>query len=177
MNRRLLVAVCLVAAVLGGVLVWVLKDDDPATRDTAPRPHPTGVVKTDLPGLTPATGEPSLQGIQSAAPDARKVTLLPGPFDDRFKLTGLRFDGTAVTGTMTITSDVSDVLELQVLAGFYDAGGTFLGDARFTHHLDEDTHADAGPPSEQESFRIAVPAKFRGQAASAAVGVPVLVNE
>lgn len=89
----------------------------------------------------------------------------------------MSFDGQRVVGALEVTSDVSDLLELQVLAGFYDASGTLIGRGRFTHHLDEETHHDDGPPSEHESFTIAVPMRLRGQAVSAAVGVPVLVNE
>ncbi|MBC7441019.1 MAG: hypothetical protein H7311_00585, partial [Ramlibacter sp.] len=91
-------------------------------------------------------------------------------------LEGLAFDGAAVTGAVLVTSDVSDVLELQVLAGFYDAQGTLLGTDRFVHHLVEDgTHV--GTPEERETFRIEVPAALAAQAVSVALGVPVLVNE
>jgi hypothetical protein len=106
--------------------------------------------------------------------------MVPGPFDDRFTLAGLRVGHGAVSGRLLITSDVSDVLELQVLAGFYDAGGVFLGSGRATNHLDEATEDSAttdGPPSELEEFRIEAPARYAARVVSAAVGVPVLVNE
>jgi hypothetical protein len=134
-------------------------------------------VQTSFPGLPAPTGEPELAGIVSAAPATGTVAWVDGPFDDRFTTSGLSFDGSAVSGSLLITSDVSDILELQVLAGFYDADGHYLGEARFTHHLDEGTHADSGPPSESAAFRIRVPRKFAKRAESAAVGVPVLVNE
>lgn len=182
MNRRLLINVCVVAALLGAGLVLVLgngEDDSKAPAASSPTSSlPSGVVKTDLPDLTPATGEPEPDDIRTAPAAPRNVTVLPGPFDDRFTFSDLRFDGSAVSGKVTIISDVSDVRELQVLAGFYSANGTFLGEARFTRHLDEKQGTDdAVPPSEGEPFQIAVPAKFRGQAKSASVGVPVLVNE
>lgn len=145
----------------------------------APAPDaPSPVVMTSFPDLPAPTGEPVLDGIASAAPaDPGTVGRIPGPFDDRFSYGALRFDGHRVTGTLDITSDVSDLLELQVLAGFYDAAGTLLGTARFTHHLGEDGHHHDGPPSEHEEFTVRVPRALTGKAVSAAVGVPVLVNE
>jgi hypothetical protein len=90
---------------------------------------------------------------------------------------GLAFEGQAATGTVRVTSDVSDLLELQVLAGFYDDRGNLLGTARFVHHLGTEGHEHAGPSEEGEAFTIPVPAGLGPQAVSAAVGVPVLVNE
>ena len=55
-----------------------------------------------------------------------------------------------------------------------------MGTGRFVHHLDEsliDPAEEAGPPDELEDFTIAISADLRGRVASAAVGVPVLVNE
>lgn len=148
---------------------------------SAPAPAsdvPSPVVMTEFPDLAAPTGEPVLDGIEKAAPGRPgTVGRIPGPFDDRFSYGKVTFDGRQVTGSLDITSDVSDLLELQVLAGFYDASGTLLGTARFTHHLDESAHHDEGPPSEHETFTIKVPRKLAGKAASAAVGVPVLVNE
>ncbi|GAA3533265.1 hypothetical protein [Nocardioides daeguensis] len=149
----------------------------PAASST-PSTTPSPVMVTSFPDLPAPTGEPDLPGIATAAPaSAGSVGRIPGPFDDRVSLGPLSFDGQRVVGSLDVTSDVSDLLELQVLAGFYDASGTLVGRGRFTHHLDEDTHHDDGPPSQHEAFTIAVPKKLRGQAVSAAVGVPVLVNE
>ena len=78
---------------------------------------------------------------------------------------------------MQVTSDVSDLLDLQVLAGFYDHDGALLGTGRFVHHLEQGHDDQAGTPVEQQAFRIDVPADLRGRAVSAAVTVPVLVNE
>ncbi|WP_344114135.1 hypothetical protein, partial [Nocardioides humi] len=139
---------------------------------------PSPVMVTSFPDLPAPTGEPDLPGIATAAPGAPgAVGRIPGPFDDRFRLGEVTFDGEHVVGSIEITSDVSDLLELQVLAGFYDASGTLIGRGRFTHHLDEGAHHEEGPPSEHETFTIAVPRKLRGTAVTAAVGVPVLVNE
>ncbi len=90
----------------------------------------------------------------------------------------LRLRDGVVTGRLTVTTDVSELLELEVVAGFYDARGRFLGTARWVHHLDESgEHGHAGPPEESETFRVVAPARLRERVASAAVGVPVLVNE
>ena len=139
---------------------------------------PQAAARTSFPGLTPATGEPTLPGLATASPAPGSVAQVPGPFDDRFRLQGLVFDGRAVTGTVAVTSDVSDLLELEVLAGFYDRDGTLVGTAREVHHLDESTAAPdhEGPPDEDYAFEIGVPAEVEG-AVAAAVGVPVLVNE
>jgi hypothetical protein len=107
------------------------------------------------------------------------VVPVPGPFDDRFSTDHLAVAGGAVSGRLRITSDVSDVLELQVLAGFYDDRGQFLGTGRAVFHLDEgaDHAEDAGPPSELEEFRILAPSRYADRVAAATIGVPVLVNE
>ncbi|MBZ5733063.1 hypothetical protein K8Z61_01015 [Nocardioides sp. TRM66260-LWL] len=145
----------------------------PADAVTAP-----DAAVTAFPGLAAATGDPVLPGTADAAPSTPGgVGRIAGPFDDRFAWQRLRLADGVVTGGLDVTSDVSDLLELQVQAAFYDRSGRLLGVGRFTHHLDESTHQDDGPPSELERFRIAAPASYRAKVASAAVGVPVLVNE
>ena len=123
-------------------------------------------------------GEPGLPSLTDTHPEPRQAVRAAGPFDNRFEIDRLAFDGHNVTGSVRITSDVSDLLELVVVAGFYDAGGQLVGEARFEHHADGDSgHQHPGPPSETEEFSIAVPAQAAGKAVSTAVGVPVLVNE
>ena len=127
-------------------------------------------------GLTPATGDPELESLVQVHPSPGAIVAAAGPFDDRFVLEDLTFDGGSVSGAVRVTSDVSDVLDLEVLAGFYDATGVLVGNARFVHHLAEDTtHAE--PPDERLEFTIAVPADVSGRAVAASIGVPVLVNE
>jgi hypothetical protein len=139
--------------------------------------QPAVAVMTSFPGLTSATGAPTLPSLEQLHPGPGAVLQATGPFDDRFKLGGLAFDGTTATGSVTITSDVSDLLELEVVAGFYGSDGTLLGTGRHVHHATEDGHTHSGPPSESEAFEIAVPAELAQRVASVAVGVPVLVNE
>lgn len=144
---------------------------------TALSPQPSVTLQTSFPGLAPATGEPELPGLREAHPAAGQVTQVSGPFDDRFTLQNNAITAGAVTGTIRITSDVSDLLELQIIAGFYDSQGNLLGTGRFEHHLGEQGHDHSGPPTETEEFSIPVPADLKGTPVSAALGVPVLVNE
>lgn len=143
---------------------------------TASKSEPTPVVSTGFPGLA-APSEPGLPALAAGAPGRGRVGRIAGPFDDRFRLTAVRFDGIRVLGRIAVTSDVSDTLELQVLADFYDRSGKLIGRGRFTHHLDEDAHHDKGRPNEHRRFDIAVPPSLRAEVRSAAIGVPVLVNE
>jgi len=127
-------------------------------------------------GLVPSTGDPELASLSQVHPGAGQIVAAAGPFDDRFVLEDLTFDGGSVVGAVRVTSDVSDVLDLEVLAGFYDADGVLIGNGRFVHHLTEDT-AHTGPPLERQEFTIAVPADLSGRAVAVSIGVPVLVNE
>lgn len=177
---RLIAAACVLAALLTGGTVWVLRDHSPAPATTPAHPtaSPTETIPTSFPDLAAPTGDPELEGLRTASPAPGTVAHLRGPFDDRFTLSRLSFTGPAVAGRIDVTSDVSDILDLQVLAGFYDGRGHYLGENRFTYHLDEGApHEAEGPPSELMSWRIRVPDRFTGQARSAAVGVTVLVNE
>jgi hypothetical protein len=149
-------------------------------RATAEVAAPASAARTTFTGLTHATGEPALPSLLALHPAPRTVTQATGPFDDRFTLRGLSFDGAQLRGTARITSDVSEILEFEALAGFYDGKGRLLGTARQVHHLDEssaDAHGHTGPPTEAQEIVITVPKRLRGAVVSAAVGVPVLVNE
>ncbi len=80
-------------------------------------------------------------------------------------------------GTVTVTNDVSDLLELQVLAGFYDEKGALLVTDRIIRDMRSEGQNHPRSAEEREEFIIRVPPEFQGKAVSAAVGVPVLVNE
>lgn len=112
-----------------------------------------------------------LPSITSAHPSPGTVVQAAAPFDDRFTLMAMRLDRGAVTGTLTVTSDVSELIDLQVLVGFYDARGSLLGTAAY------DKHGEGARPDEVVHFRVSAPPAVRGAAVAAAVGVPVLVNE
>jgi hypothetical protein len=148
-------------------------------RSTSGAGDPQAAARTSFPDLQPATGAPTLASLATLEPAAGSVVEAPGPFDDRFRLQRLRFDGTTVSGTATITSDVSDILELEAVAGFYDRAGVLIGTGRDVYHLDESTvdPSHAGVPDEAHPISIRVPPELAGRAVSAAVGIPVLVNE
>jgi len=170
-------------AVLGttilGLLLLVIAIGWFALRSDGGSADPLAAARTTFPGLQPATGDPSLPGLAALEPRPGTVVQAAGPFDDRFHFDQLGFDGRTVKGRAVVTSDVSDILELEVLAGFYDRRGTLIGTARDTYHHDEST-IDAnheGVPSHAHRFSIRVPRELQGRAVAAAVGVPVLVNE
>jgi hypothetical protein len=175
--RFVVVLVAVAAVVFGGALAVTRALSEETSSDAVPTRQ---AAVTSLPGLTPATEDAALPSLRSLAPAPRTVAQAAGPFDDRFELRGLSFDGKQVRGSAQITSDVSEILELEVLAGFYDVQGRLLGTARYVHDVTEppaNCHEAAGTPAEAEPFTIAVPGRLRGTAVSAAVGVPVLVNE
>lgn len=170
------VVALLVAGAVGAGATLLFRGSGPGT-EAGPVPDLASAARTELPGLTAPTGEPELPGLAAASPEPGTVAVVEGPFDDRLDLGDLRLTDDGVTGTLTVTSDVSALIELQVLAGFYDAEGELLGTGRFTHHTSEEEHGHEGPPSEDEEFEVEVPRGLDGTVASAAVGVPVLVNE
>ena len=176
-KRRLLLLAGLLAAALLAVAAFTMGTTAQPSRSANEATPVAAAARTSFPGLAPAAGEPDLPGLHTLNPPSGHAVQVPGPFDDRLVLEHLTFTGSATTGAVRVTSDVSDVLELQVLAGFYDHDGALLGTARFVHHLGSESHNHAGPPEEREKFSIAVPAKYHGKAVSATVGVPVLVNE
>lgn len=179
-STTLTLAAAAVAAFVVALAVTFL-----VTRATTSTPPLGDAARTVLPGLSPATGEPELPALATLRPAAGSVVQAPGPFDGRFVLGNLTFDGRRVAATVRVTSDVSDLLELEALAGFYDAKGTLLGTGRYVRPGPaREGHAESTAPTsggaaaaEEHQVTIEVPAALRGRAVSAAVGVPVLVNE
>jgi hypothetical protein len=173
-HKTVLLVIALAAVVVAGTVgVWA------AVQSRGVSALPETAARTSFPELTPASGAPVLPSLATLSPAPGAVMEAAGPFDDRFHFRELTFDGRRVVGTAEITSDVSDVLEFETVAGFYDHTGTLLGSGRHTFHLDESEsdHAHEGVPDQKQHFEIAVPAALRGKAVAAAVGVPVLVNE
>ena len=173
-RNRLIALVVVVVVVLGAAGLWWRLGGAGTAGD------PQAAARTSFPDLTPATGEPELPSLAGLSPAPGEVVQAEGPFDDRFQLQELRFNGKLVTGTATITSDVSEILEFEALAGLYDRSGRLRGTARYVYHFDEDEvgHAHGeGAPDEAHPFSITVPENLADVAVSAAVGVPVLVNE
>ena len=111
-----------------------------------------------------------------AVPAAGTVSVQPGPFDDRFSLAGTRLAGAAVTTSVTVESDVSEIIVLETQADFYDAAGALLGSARATH---EDDHGDGEAHTAAEAVPLRMPADpaYAARVHSAVLSVPALVNE
>lgn len=180
--RRAIAAVGLiltltVAGAVAGHRLGDQRTTDRRASTAAVQAEPASAVRTTLPGLRPATGDPGLPSLSRLHPQG--VIQAPGPFDDRLVWDGLRFDGRQVTGMVQVRSDVSDILELEVVSGFYDRSGRLLGTGRSVYHLVEDgpQAQRSGAPHEARRFAIAVPARWRGTSVGAAAGVAVLVNE
>ncbi|TFC96165.1 MULTISPECIES: hypothetical protein [Cryobacterium] len=171
-----LAALVIVVGLVAGLATVTLAVTNPAGTDAVPA---VVTPQMSFAGLAAATGEPELVGMAQAQPSRGEIVQVAGPFDDRFSLEDLAFDGASVTGAVRVTSDVSEVIDLQVLAGFYDEQGNLLGTDRFVHHLGstDPSHAHETAPDERMIFRIEVPAVLAGQAVGVALGVPVLVNE
>ncbi|MBB6629760.1 hypothetical protein H5V45_20755 [Nocardioides sp. KIGAM211] len=180
-SPRWTLAAVAVAALLVGFVVTRVAADDRGPGERRQQVVSAGEVpgdgaRTALPGLAPATGEPTLPGFDTARPAAGAVARVAGPFDDRYTWSGLRLGDGRVSGDLTVTSDVSDLLELEVVVGFYDARGDLLGTRRAVRH--HTLHQDrAGAPDETQHVVVGVPGGLRGAVVAAAVGVPVLVNE
>ncbi|MER5727551.1 hypothetical protein ABT084_04200 [Streptomyces sp. NPDC002138] len=126
------------------------------------------------PAPAPVLARPAAQG---------EVRIEEGPFTDRVKLTALKLtDKASVTGHLTITSDISDVLALEVGAAYYDASGHLLGTTKFQYQEEgEDAqggdHHD-GPRAAAAGIDFTVPAgQFAQAPASVVLSLPVLVNE
>lgn len=103
------------------------------------------------------------------------VTVVQGPFSDRFSLTDVRLMQRTVAARLKVTSDVSELIDLELSVAFYDASGHLLGIARTTYA--EGDGADGKPLAESAGVPLTVAWKGRGTPASALLSVPVLVNE
>ncbi|MFE9368434.1 hypothetical protein ACFYM2_01420 [Streptomyces sp. NPDC006711] len=133
---------------------------------------------------------------QAAAPAAYQklargeVRLEQGPFSDRVKVTGAAIGArSAVTGHLAVTSDVSELIALELRAAYYDADGKLLGTGSY-HYAEEGHEGQEGrqgqgahgagqvPPAEGAGidFEI-VPASLGATPAGAVLSLPVLVNE
>lgn len=173
MSKRVVLPVALAVLVLAAVGAWL------GFRSGSAQGDPQTAARTSFPDVAPVPGPPTLPSLSTLRPAPGTVVEAAGPFDDRFRFHRLVFDGATVSGTAQITSDVSEVLEFEAVAGFYDRHGALVGTARDVYHLDESTSelSHEGLPDEAQHIRIRVPRDLRGVAVAAAVGVPVLVNE
>lgn len=140
--------------------------------DAAPAAPRTAGMSQTSPGPTPAAAPAVLDGAVSAGTVGRA----PGPFDDRFGLVGTRLAPDGVQTQLTVTSDVSDLLALEVTAAYYDAAGRLLGTGRVVRGEQHDA-SGAHVPDESLDLVVPVQAAWAPRVASAVLAVPVLVNE
>ncbi|MBA2807794.1 hypothetical protein E0500_010325 [Streptomyces sp. KM273126] len=170
------------AAALGALALASLTgcSSSPAAKDREAEPLAAGTSAAALP---PPRSAPSPAATLPAPPKRGEVRIEEGPFTDRVRLTGLSLTGgSAVSGHLAITSDVSDVLALELRAAYYDAEGRLVGTGSFEYQ-EEGQEADGGhhhdgPRAAGEGIDFKAPAtELTGTAAAAVVSVPVLVNE
>ena len=110
-------------------------------------------------------------------PASGTVSKVTGPFDDRFTLADLRLSAGVVTSNLRVTSDVSEIINFEVTASFYDERGLLLGTD--TQQLTEGDGSAGKPAAENGGveLRLAANPSYLAQVASAQVRVPVMVNE
>ncbi|MEU4350046.1 hypothetical protein [Streptomyces sp. NPDC023838] len=155
--------------------------------------RPARAEQAAAPAVTfPApSGAPAPAATLAKVPAKGEVRLEQGPFTDRVRITKLTLSGEpaekpSVTGHFAITSDVSDVLALELRAAFYDERGHLVGTGSFQYAEEGEageaahgTAGHAGPRAEGAGIDFtAVPkSPLKGTPASAVLSVPVLVNE
>ncbi|MER5865992.1 hypothetical protein [Kitasatospora sp. NPDC002040] len=165
------------AALAALALTLAVGCSGPSDRDSGPVELPS-VAAASLPAPREA---PAPAPVLARPAAAGEVRLEEGPFTDRVKFSGLALNGKAgaVTGHLAITSDVSDLLALELRAAFYDAGGRLLGSGSFHYQEEETAGVSQGERrAEGEGIDFTVPATgVGGTPASAVLSVPVLVNE
>ncbi|MEU6931404.1 hypothetical protein [Streptomyces sp. NPDC046374] len=114
-------------------------------------------------------------------PEQGDVRVEDGPFTDRVRFTRLALlDRRAVAGHLAVTSDVSDVIALEVRAAFYGADGRLLGSGVFTYG--EEHEGEKGGHHARRAagagIDFSVSAKnLGGMPVAAVLSIPVLVNE
>ncbi|MVU82734.1 hypothetical protein GPX89_36560 [Nocardia sp. ET3-3] len=152
---------------IGGLLAAVLAG-------CSATPHPADSAPAAAPVAAPRSAEPPA-ATASIAPG--EVRLTPGPFTDRVRVRDTRVDVSSVHGVLTITSDVSDVLALEVHAAFYDATGHLVATGTFEQAAEQSLTPGAHTPGEEGIPFTITAAPAEATTTSAVLTIPVLVNE
>ncbi|KPI33863.1 hypothetical protein OV450_6255 [Actinobacteria bacterium OV450] len=135
--------------------------------------------------LPAPSGAPAPAAVLTPPAKTGEVRVEQGPFTDRVRLTALALAPAGkpgVTGHLAVTSDVSDVLALDLRAAYYDADGRLLGTGTF-HYQEEGADASGadhhdGPRAAGDGIDFTVPAdQLTSTPASAVLTLPVLVSE
>ena len=143
--------------------------------DAAALPTPGAVAASTAVAATTAPQALQTAPVPTAAPPSPgSVDRSTGPFDDRFTVSGLTLRSGVVTGELTVTSDVSSIIVMEVHSAFFDRSGGYLGDV--VQRVERD---DGAPhvPDERVALRLRPAASYAGRVSAARLYVPVLVNE
>ena len=178
LRRRLLplaLVSCVAGAAIGAALTWHGGSTArPGAQSGLHQP-----VRQFVPVASTAQPKGELAPVTrlTLVPAAGTVTVLTGPFDDRFTLADLRLSAGVVTSTLKVTSDVSEIINFELTASFYDAAGLLLGTT--TQQLTEGDGSAGKPAAENAGveFRLAADPSYLARVVSAQLRVPVMVNE
>ncbi|MFF4789521.1 hypothetical protein ACFY2M_07065 [Streptomyces sp. NPDC001276] len=145
------------------------------------RPHSTASATSSELALPTPRSAPAPAASLSPVATPGEVRISDGPFTDRVRITKLTLakGPAAVTGHLVVTSDVSDLIALELRAAYYDAQGRLLGTGTFEHTEEGHAHGEhSGPQAENGGIDFTVPAKgLQDTPAAAVLSIPVLVNE
>ncbi|UGQ11528.1 hypothetical protein LO772_32905 [Yinghuangia sp. ASG 101] len=161
-----------VAAAVSAVLLASAGACSSSSKSAAPASVPQ-------PSLPAPRSAPSAAPFLDTPPTPGEVRLEQGPFTDRLSITGLTLTGEpSVTGHMVVTSDVSDVIALELRAAYYDDRGRLVGTTSFEYQEEGHAHTAETAAAEHEGIDFTIPATgLSGTPVTALVSVPVLVNE
>ncbi|MFD4969070.1 hypothetical protein [Streptomyces sp. NPDC058424] len=171
------------ATAVGVLVLGALTGCSDNGQDSRPHSTASSATSSELALPTPRSAPAPAASLSPAATPG-EVRISDGPFTDRVRITKLALakGPAAVTGHLVVTSDVSDLIALELRAAYYDAQGRLLGTGSFEHAEEgEAAHAHgghSGPQAENEGIDFTIPAKgIQGTPAAAVVSIPVLVNE
>ncbi|MFE7209803.1 hypothetical protein ACFU93_07345 [Streptomyces sp. NPDC057611] len=169
------------SATASGVLALAaLTGCSDSAQDSRPHSTASSATSSELALPTPRSAPAPAASLSPAATPG-EVRISDGPFTDRVRITKLTLakGPAAVTGHLVVTSDVSDLIALELRAAYYDAQGRLLGTGTFEHTEEGHAHGEhSGPQAENGGIDFTIPAKgLHGTPAAAVLSIPVLVNE
>lgn len=168
-------------ALLGLALPLLITTACGSTDRPAADSRPAGAARLaalTAPGTATPQPVPPPAGRIRPVPAPGTVSRAPGPFDSRFTLDRLALAAGVATGRLTVTSDVSELIVLEVHAAFYDRAGGLLGGG--VQVIEEgDGSKDDRHPAEHGGAEVRVSAArpWAALVSSVVLAVPVLVNE
>lgn len=139
-----------------------------------------GALPASRAALSPGpTAEPAPATL-ATPPAPGMVGRRSGPFDDRYELRQTALAGGVASARLVVTSDVSALITVELVADFYDVSGRLLGTSTTVHS--EDHGSDPATPDAQAEqngvpLTVAADPAWRAQVSSVVLSVPTLVNE